>query len=86
MAKRRGFTLIELLVVITIIAVLVAILLPLLLSARERARQATCMSNLSQMSKAERLYADDHDGFLTSNNFAVASAGAIPLNFEGGQL
>jgi len=64
--SRRGFTLIELLVVITIIVVLAAILLPVSLGVREHARQTMCLNNLSQLSKAFRLYADDHEGRLPS--------------------
>ncbi|MBC8101542.1 MAG: prepilin-type N-terminal cleavage/methylation domain-containing protein [Cytophagales bacterium] len=59
--KYRGFTLIELLVVIAIIAVLAAILFPVFAQAREKARQAACMSNLKQMSAALRMYIQDSD-------------------------
>jgi prepilin-type N-terminal cleavage/methylation domain-containing protein len=44
--QRRGFKLIELLVVIAIIAILAAILFPVFAKAREKARRASCLSNL----------------------------------------
>ena len=56
-----GFTLIELLVVISIIAVLAAILLPVFAQAREKARQATCQSNLRQIGVACFMYRQDND-------------------------
>jgi len=61
MVHRRGFTLIELLVVIAIIAILAAILFPVFARAREKARQASCQSNLKQIALAELMYIQDYD-------------------------
>lgn len=58
---RRGFTLIELLVVIAIIAILAAILFPVFSRAREKARQASCISNLKQIQLATMMYTQDYD-------------------------
>jgi len=58
---REGFTLIELLVVIAIIAILAAILFPVFAQAREKARQASCQSNLKQMATAFMMYKQDYD-------------------------
>ncbi len=60
-SKNKGFTLIELLVVIAIIAILAAILFPVFASAREKARQASCQSNLKQLSLATMMYVQDSD-------------------------
>ncbi len=65
-----GFTLIELLVVIAIIAILAAILFPVFISAKEKARQAKCISNLSQISKAWLMYADDNSGRACPSYYA----------------
>ncbi len=59
--KKRGFTLIELLVVIAIIAILAAILFPVFASAREKANQTSCLSNLNQLGMSMNMYVQDFD-------------------------
>jgi len=62
--RKTAFTLIELLVVIAIIAILAAILFPVFAQAREKSRQAVCLSNTKQMGLAVSMYATDYDETL----------------------
>src|SRR4051794_26596177 len=63
---RTGFTLIELLVVVAIIAILAGLLLPALAGGKERARRATCKSNMRQFILAVHMYAQDNENELPS--------------------
>jgi prepilin-type N-terminal cleavage/methylation domain-containing protein/prepilin-type processing-associated H-X9-DG protein len=67
-SSRKGFTLIELLVVIAIIAILAAILFPVFAQAREKARQASCLSNVKQIALGYLMYAGDYDQKAPTGN------------------
>lgn len=80
-----GFTLIELLVVIAIIAILAAILFPVFAQARAKARAATCLSNLKQLTLGFVMYAQDYDETFPQwrwdyNYNGASVAGATPNN------
>src|SRR5579871_251655 len=71
---RKGFTLIELLVVIAIIAILAAILFPVFAQAREKARAASCLSNLKQISTGSMMYSQDYDELVMNEHVALTDA------------
>lgn len=60
--SRPAFTLIELLVVIAIIAILAALIFPVFATARGKAREVSCLSNLRQTGMSVAMYTQDNDG------------------------
>jgi len=77
--RTRGFTLIELLVVIAIIAILAAILFPVFARAREKARQASCLSNVKQLGLANLMYLQDYDETYPIGMTSVGFANGVSV-------
>ncbi|MFN8140320.1 MAG: prepilin-type N-terminal cleavage/methylation domain-containing protein [Fimbriimonadales bacterium] len=88
MKRNKAFTLIELLVVIAIIAILAAILFPVFASAKEKAKQTQCLSNIKQLSQGFELYKSDSDDRLPLASTFDAAGGTwrVPIPWNGTQL
>jgi len=77
--RRCAFTLVELLAVIAVIAILAALLLPAMSSARIKARETACLSNLRQVGIGIVLYSSDNNGNIPYG--PKAGAFTSPMNF-----
>lgn len=77
MKYSRGFTLIELLVVIAIIGILSSVVLASLNTAKNKANDAARMADVKSLKTAIEMYANDNNGYPTSNG---SSNGDVPLS------
>jgi prepilin-type processing-associated H-X9-DG protein/prepilin-type N-terminal cleavage/methylation domain-containing protein len=75
---QHAFPLNELLVVIAIIAILAAILFPVFAQAREKARQASCLSNLKQFNLACLMYIQDYDEKFPQSVYGLDAFPLLP--------
>ena len=93
-AKADGFTLIELLVVVAIIALLSAIVLVAMANARQKARNAKRLSDITQLNNVLELYFASNKGYPADTTPAdgvpdavvptyVAAVGLAPLPSDG---
>ena len=77
-----GFSLIELLVVIAVIAILAALLFPVFISAKEKARQTKCISNLKQIASAWLMYCDDNSGRACPSYYLASDGWVRAWDFD----
>lgn len=68
----KGFTLVELLIVIIILVVLTGIAIPAYAIVNNRAREAACESEMSNIAKSLEIYIAGYNAYPDENNFPDA--------------
>lgn len=76
---KKAFTITELLAVIFIIVLLAALLFPIFAQAKEKGKEAVCISNLRQVYVSWQLYRDSHDGTMPATFEEFATEKAKPV-------
>src|SRR5437764_14814653 len=83
-ARRAGFTLLQLLVVVARLVLLAGLLLPVFAQAREKGRQAACISNMRELAAGMRLYSEDYDeGFPLEVGHQPGDRLIFPMSWMG---
>lgn len=82
----KKFTLIELLVVIAIIAILAAILLPALGTARNRAKEISCLNNYKGIGLAAAMYTGISKEYFPYSDLRSPATPALPMMAGAGLL
>lgn len=81
-----GFTIVELLIVIVVIAILAAISVAAYTGINQRARDTQRRSDLSQLSKAIKLYQVDHGDYAVAGCGNGSGSGWIASGYSGPPL
>jgi prepilin-type N-terminal cleavage/methylation domain-containing protein/prepilin-type processing-associated H-X9-DG protein len=84
--KMKKFTLLELLIVVAIIGILVSLLMPSLQNARNKAKDAVCISNVKQLGIAVNIYAVGDDGRLPSHKKNGSTSWAEFIDIQSTEL
>lgn len=80
----HGFTFVELLIVVAIIGLLAAIAIPQFAAYRQRAHDATCLSDLKNFKKVMEAYRSDNQDYPVFAGAVVTSA--APIADAGGEV